>query len=103
MAKKPSNKKNTFVPKDEDGFDRLARIMKEGFDDVETNLRKEISNVVKESEGNLRTEIQEVEERLQYRIAKVATDVYRHLEDSIDPQIQNHDRRIKRLEGASKI
>ena len=88
-----------MVSKKEDGFDRLARMMKEGFDDVETNLRKEIHA----SENTLRKEIRDVEERLQYRIAKVSTDIYRHLDISIEPQIQNHERRIKRLEDVSKI
>ncbi len=105
MAKQASraNKKEKSSVKKEDGFDRLARMMKEGFDDVETNLRKEIGNAIKETEGNLRTEIREVEERLQYRIAKVSTDIYRHLEGSVEPQIHDHETRIRKLERSQKV
>ena len=99
MEKKTSNRKAKIGPKNEDGFDRLARMMKEGFDDAETNLHKEI----KEAEGNLRTEIHNVEERLQYRIAKVSTDIYNHLSGSIEPQIHDHETRIRKLERSQKV
>jgi hypothetical protein len=87
------------VAKTEDGFDRLARMMKEGFDDVETNLRKEIDDVG----TGLSKEIRDVEERLQYRVAKVSTDIYHHLNDSLEPQLHGHETRIKKLERPQRV
>lgn len=92
MAKNGTSQKKIVSADKEDRFDFLACLMKEGFDDV----RKEI----KETENQLRTDIRELEDRLQYRIAKVSTDLYHHLDSEVDPKIENHERRIKKLENA---
>lgn len=91
-----------------DRFEWLARVMKEEIDDVRTELRTEIQKMdvgltglrkeVHDLETGLRKEIRDVEENLQYRIAKVSTDMFRHSERSVEPRIDDHERRIKKLE-----
>lgn len=90
-----------LAAKKENGFDRLARLMQEGFEELDTNLRNEIRAVVESQnslENTLRMEMREMEERLHYRMGKIATDVYDHLGKNIEPKIGDHERRIVKLE-----
>ena len=54
---------------------------------------------MKDLEGTLRLEIREAEERLQYRIGKSSLEWNRHLETAVEPKIESHERRIKKLEA----
>lgn len=103
----PQRKKSTSASiKKEDRFEWLARIMKEGLDDVQremTDMEGRLHKEMKDMEGRLRTEIREVEENLGYRIGKVSTDIYRHVDKDIEPRLEEHERRIKRLELAGSI
>lgn len=90
MAKKILQQKKSVVSKRGESFEWLARMVKEGFNDVRVEIR--------ESENRLRKEIRESEENLQYRISNVTTGVFRHLDTKIEPKIAAHERRIKRLE-----
>jgi len=101
MVKKAMQEKSTpRNGKKEDRFEWLARMMKEGYEDVETKLRKEIKETAKNTENVLRAEVRNVEENLQYRIAQSAGGIYRRNDTFIEPKIQDHERRIKKLEHA---
>ncbi len=95
MVKKTLHTKAGAGSKNEDGFDRLAHMMKEEFDDV----RKEIYDSAEETKHVLRTEIHELEENLQYCLAIISTDINRRL-GMVEPQVRNHGRRVKKLESA---
>ena len=82
------------MKKKESEFDKLARIFKEEIDDVKTDLVQKIDDAKIE----LKEEIGGKIDKLELNIDKGFYNLSQRLDVTIQPQLDEHARRIKKLE-----
>lgn len=75
-------------PKKEDKFDMLARLIKEEGEEVRSELKKELGQAFSSEIGSLRREMQEGFAKIDHRLDKI-----------IQPQLDGHAHRLKKLES----